>query len=708
MERGRVNSGQADAIEKKTREWKSHLVAGIAGLFLFLSASGALVYLAPFSIINQFMVLFHTALGLVFVVPFTYYQFRHYLYSRRFNLTTAKLLGYCSFITLAVCVISGLVVTWQPIFDTRLDYTWDLIHTVSGLVSIPMVLSHIVVLAFKYVRRRSLSAGAQELRRAMRRFATATATFFVASVIMVVMASYAYIPVTFHNELPQDYSWKYGDKPFRPSLAETSTGGAFDPRSLAESATCGKGGCHRQILEEWLPSAHRYASMDIAFQAIQNTMATSNGSESTRYCAGCHDPIALFSGSKNIYDEDLSSYGADEGVSCIVCHSITTTDVKGNADYVITQPDRYIFELEEGAAAGFLSDFLIRAYPRHHVTTFTRDLYKTPEFCGACHKQFIDKEINKVGWVQLQNQYDNWKSSRWHQECNPQQSITCRECHMQLYVSTDPAAGDHVDYNRSDDDGNHRSHRFLGANQFIPKLHDLPNAEQHVELTEQWIRGEIAVPEIADKWTEGPVIPVEISAPNDVRSGDTVGVTITMLNNKAGHDFPTGPLDMIQAWVDVLVQDQHGNVVFRSGGVDDRHFIQEGSFIFKAEGIDQYGNLIDRHNLWDMIGARFKRALFPGFSDMAEYQFFCPAVLRPPNEMTNSEFDFRFTVPYEYAGGLHITAKLMYRKINQFLVNFLFGEEANLTAPITEVASDTVTVWVKSRREDDRVVSGTR
>ena len=45
--------------------------------------------------------------------------------------------------------------------------------------------------------------------------------------------------------------------------------------------------------------------------------------------------------------------------------------------------------------------------------------------------------------------------------------------------------------------------------------------------------------------------------------------------------------------------------------------------MFKAEPVDQYGNLIDRHNLWEMVGVRYRRSLFPGFSDTAEYSFQC-------------------------------------------------------------------------------------
>ena len=41
---------------------------------------------------------------------------------------------------------------------------------------------------------------------------------------------------------------------------------------------------------------------------------------------------------------------------------------------------------------------------------------------------------------------------------------------------------------------------------------------------------------------------------------------------------------------------------------DERNFLQPGTFLFKAEPVDQYGNLIDRHNLWEMVGVRFRRA----------------------------------------------------------------------------------------------------
>ena len=62
-------------------------------------------------------------------------------------------------------------------------------------------------------------------------------------------------------------------------------------------------------------------------------------------------------------------------------------------------------------------------------------------------------------------------------------TIECRECHMPLVASTDPAAGDAMDYNRSPDDSKHRSHQFLAANNFVPALLHLDGADEQVHGT---------------------------------------------------------------------------------------------------------------------------------------------------------------------------------------------------------------------------------
>ena len=686
-------------------EWSRLLACGVAGLLLFETVSGLAILFLPFTVATQVTVLIHTVAGLVFLLPFLVYQVRHWSRYRSVPMSSLKLTGYLASLSTIVASLTGVILTWQAWFGTRISYTLDLIHIISTFALVAAALPHILTLAIR-TRRAQRSEGVTALLGAQRSYGRRTLGVAALTTAFVAIAALAYRPVSLEHELPEDYSYLYGpERPFAPSLASTATGESFDQRVLGGSASCGSAGCHEEIAREWEVSAHRWAAMDAAFIAVQNVMAEQNGPESTRYCGGCHDPISLFSGSKNLFEADLTNLvGYDEGVSCLACHSIAETDVQGNANYVMEEPPRYMFELHDGPTAKRVSDFLIRAYPREHVDALSHTLFKSPEFCAACHKQFIDEEINQVGWVQLQNQYDNWRKSRWNEPGHPEKTVECRECHMPLVDSADPGRGDEADYNRTTSDGKHRSHRFLAANQFMPLALGLDGAEEQAHLTEQWLRGEIEIPEIADKWQPGPAVPIELIVPERVSAGDEVSLQVAITNNKVGHDFPTGPLDIIQAWVELTVTDQDGRVVYETGVRDERQFIEPGSFIFKAEPVDQYGNLIDRHNLWEMVGVRYRRSLFPGFSDVAEFSFSCPATLgggdEAPEGAIRASIDGAPTtetmgldVPAEVTE-LRVTAKLLYRKADQFLLDFLFGEDSGITAPVTVLSEDVATITV--------------
>jgi hypothetical protein len=662
-------------------EWARPLAAVVLGWLLFETLGGLAIEFLPFSAWNQWMVLGHTVMGVAFLVPALFYLVRHFRVYWARPLGAIAVMGYLAAASTVVAIVSGSVLTWQALGSIRIGYGWDKAHVIATFAVVAFVLPHVGVILLR--DRQSVSFEPQ------RRAVWFTAMVAVALCLPVAGGWLLYRGDRFDNTFPKDYAMTFGaDRPFAPSLAKTESGKAYDSRSLSGSESCGDAGCHRQIAAEWSVSAHRWAAMDAGFQRIQSEMAKQNGPESTRYCGGCHDPVSLFSGTKNVFADNLTALaGYQEGVSCLACHSIRKTDLQGNANYVISQPDRYLFELRGGASAKLARDFLIRAYPWHHVSLLSHRVFKTPEFCAACHKQFIDREVNNVGWVQLQNQYDNWRKSRWNHPGDPKRTIECRECHMPLVASNDPAAGDDLDYNRTPTDGKHRSHRFLAANQFMPAALKLPGADEQIALTGKWLRGEYDIPEIADKWTRGPAVAIALDAPQETAPGQPVVLKAVITSNKVGHDFPTGPLDIIQAWVEMTVTDDAGTIVMASGQIDDRHFIQPGTFMFKAEPVDQYGNLIDRHNLWEMVGVRFRRSLFPGFSDTAEYSFRCPGTDSGPAEPTFYEKSFQLPSAPAGAPVLHARARLMYRKIDQTLLNFMFGEKSGLTAPAIEMAS---------------------
>jgi len=253
-------------------EWMRSLAIWVAALLLLETVTGLSIFLLPFSIPNQVAVLVHTIAGVLLLLPFAWYQFRHWKRYVR--------------------------------FANRISYTWDLVHIVSTFALIASVGPHVVSLLVRGFRA-GKTESAQSLRAAQSGYALRISMLAAAMVGVVLALSAVHTPIDLSYELPDDYSYLYGpDRPFAPSLASTITGGPFDERVLSGSESCGTAGCHEEIAREWSVSAHRWSAMDAAFVRVQDVMAEQNGAESTRYCGGCHDPISLFSGTKNVFVED--------------------------------------------------------------------------------------------------------------------------------------------------------------------------------------------------------------------------------------------------------------------------------------------------------------------------------------------------------------------------------------------------------------------
>ncbi len=112
----------------RPREWRSKLAIAVTGILLFETVTGLVIYFLPFSVPNQMMVVFHTVFGLLFLAPFFWYQWRHWRTYQRFSMTHSKLTGYIGLALSALCILSGVVLTWQALFGTAISYAWDIVH----------------------------------------------------------------------------------------------------------------------------------------------------------------------------------------------------------------------------------------------------------------------------------------------------------------------------------------------------------------------------------------------------------------------------------------------------------------------------------------------------------------------------------------------------------------------------------------------------
>ncbi len=668
--------------------WRSRNAAFVTAVITVEALTGLWIYLLPFSVTGQIQVLLHVVLGLVFAVPYVVYQWRHLSDWARQTPTAAMVLGYVLGAAVATCVVTGLVLAWQSALGPRIGETWDLVHTVSGLAVTVLLPFHLVLV---FLRRRAGGRAPADIRLAQRTFARRAGIVVGASTLAVVAGALLLPERDYTSAPPEGYSLpastqgyaEYAGNPFAPSNATTDHRTLIESELLAGSAYCGTSGCHEEIVDEWEPSAHRFAAANPPFQAVQRMFATDREPAETRYCAGCHDPISLFAGAKDIANMDLAAPGMQEGISCVVCHAISKADTRGNADYVLTPPRRYLFEGSSGLAK-FTSDFLIRAYPWQHLEDYDRNILRTPEFCAACHKQFIPEALNNFGFVEGQNQYDEWLNSHWHSD-DAEADLSCTDCHMRLVAdSRDPGHGE-ADSRRTADDGAHRHHGFIATNSFMPAVMKLPHYEEQVRLTEEWIRGDTVLPEIAHLWPEGPVVALDLlGLPDTARAGDEVTFRVQATNRKAGHNFTTGPLDFVRAWVHLEIVDGDGTTITEWGGIDPttrritdtpgrEHTLATshdgGTMVFESVPIDEDGKEIVRHQLWRKAGGQGKRVVFPGYSDIQTY------VLR---------------IPADAKGPITIRAALNYRRYRQEFLDLVVPEmetESGVLQPTTTQAS---------------------
>ena len=86
-------------MESHKEKWHSRLMIWVVGILFFELISGLVIYLVSFSITTQSLVVIHTAVGLVAVIPYIIYQIRHWLTYRNNNLTQHKLIGYIAMFT---------------------------------------------------------------------------------------------------------------------------------------------------------------------------------------------------------------------------------------------------------------------------------------------------------------------------------------------------------------------------------------------------------------------------------------------------------------------------------------------------------------------------------------------------------------------------------------------------------------------------------
>ncbi|MGO4212362.1 multiheme c-type cytochrome, partial [Terriglobus sp. YAF25] len=187
----------------------------------------------------------------------------------------------------------------------------------------------------------------------------------------------------YNEKVNANYNDRFSpERHFLPSLMTTDTDQFIDPKDFPTAQYCGR--CHKEAQHQWRESAHSNSNRAPWYLRNVDMLKDTKGVEYTRHCEGCHDPVAMVAGTLTQGADKRRPFDAD-GVTCSVCHSIQKTDTRGTGSYVLAVPA--VLVDENGARiTRQVSDLEILTHLDRHKAAVMQPLYKTPEFCAACHK----------------------------------------------------------------------------------------------------------------------------------------------------------------------------------------------------------------------------------------------------------------------------------------------------------------------------------
>jgi tetratricopeptide (TPR) repeat protein len=501
------------------------------------------------------------------------------------------------------------------------------------------------------------------MRITLRRIVVVTCLFAAIGILAARSAtadlSEATSAVSYSDEISRSYDFKFGRNPFAPSNATSVTGTFIPGEMFVNSKRCGT--CHTDAHAQWRQSAHGNAFREPFYQKNVKDLQNQRGIEFTRHCESCHNPAALFSGAltkntkvKRPFDED--------GVSCIACHSIQSVDGRGIGGYVMNEPALLVKADGARLLDGVTDQQILDDIPSHR-RAMMRPTLKSPEFCGACHKSQVPKELNDYKFLRAFMVADELQMSSFSKESPHPYYVrdreTCNTCHMKK----EPAPL----FDVSAKEGKLASHRWAAANTAIPVFYKWP--EQLSAVTKFLEDDKLGIDIFAIRKKSPGVSIEEVIAPLNrgnftVQAGDRINAEVVITNKNIGHSFPPELRDFYEAYVEFIVSDEKGKELYHSGFLQPNGYLDESAHNYKTYLVKADGTYNDKHHIWRTRVFAQNNQIQSGRSDLARYQF---------------------RVPGNAAGVLRLTARLRYRRFTRVFSDYALGKSADY--PIVTMAA---------------------
>lgn len=419
-----------------------------------------------------------------------------------------------------------------------------------------------------------------------------------------------------------------------------------------EPATCSSPGgyCHVDNVTQWKRSAHARSANPAYLASLKRLEETRPGASA--YCAGCHEPRAALSPDDYAatpppprgppetlgigVDGTFVSDGATgqpttippvppgelgEGVGCQVCHrSAPREEGEQHTGGFVMAPTPA--EVVRTAAIPFFNFPMVLADLDRHRELLDEEVLGGVDGCATCHVHRVPDAVHPAipGLVAADHRtpFADSQAAR--------DGETCVHCHMpSVYGPLDPTWT--------------RSHAFPSGNTGVPWLLDLPErvAENQAFLKDDKVELELTC----------------------ATAEERLDCTVVVRNVGVGHDFPAGPRDLAEVWLEVVAETPDGDR-WEAGVLDRDGHVVKPPLTFRELLYDEAGARLDLHEFW--LAARKE-----GIASLG------------PGESTEAVVSFR-------AGAIAtVRARLRHRRYNADFVRAAFGPDHEL-APITDLA----------------------
>jgi cytochrome c-type biogenesis protein CcmH/NrfG len=463
------------------------------------------------------------------------------------------------------------------------------------------------------------------------------------------------------DKVRETYNFRFGkDQPFIPGTMLVEGDDFVQPGAFPNPSYCAH--CHQEAYHQWRQALHSNAFRTPFYRASVNILINTKGIEFARHCDSCHNPIAVLAGGLT-EDSKVDRKMDQDGLSCATCHSIQKLQsIKGNGGFVMGIPSVMVDEKGNRIPGEVPYDEILK-HPERHSQALMQSFYRTPEFCGACHKANLPNPLNDYKFLRAFTAYDEWQSSKFSKR-NPLtfysgDFTTCQGCHMKR------APNDLPDYGAKN--GTFASHRWLAGNTAVPFYYGF---DEQLEKTIAFLKSGtfLNVDIVAlKKASEEKLIAPLGSVPVSLEPNNLVEALVVIQNKNIGHSLIPEVRDLYEAWVEFTVQDGAGKNLYHSGFLKPDGSLDPRAHSFTNRPVNTEGQFVDNHKVWTIHSVAYDNSVQAGRSALVRYQFRIPADIKGP---------------------IKVTARVNYRHFRQSYLDNVFGPD-HPAYPVVEIASRT-------------------